>query len=514
MVHFHLPEHSQSYWRDTSKLKEFPSLDTSIHTEVGVVGGGITGITTAYLLTKQNVKVTLIDANPILKGTTGHTTAKITAQHGLIYDELIQHFGLEQATLYYKAMDGAKQFIENTIKELQIKCDYYHDDAFIYTNSDQWKNDLEKEKAAYDQLGIKSELLEAMPLQLPMKLALQMQNQAHFHPLKYLTALLEKSLKNGLTVYENTVAVDIDHNHTSPVIVTKEGHRITCNHIISASHFPFYDRDSFYFTRMYAERAYVLGMQATQKYPGGMYINAESPTRSVRSTKWDGKELWLISGENHKTGQGKPTHEHFKSLQAFAEENFTVASYDYRWSAQDLTTLDKVPYIGYLKKSTPNILVATGFRKWGMTNGTAAANILTDLIMQVTNEYAELFEPSRFKADPSIKKFVQTNTDVAKQMIQGKLDNTNNQFDLEQLKTDQATVTRINGKRSGVYKDIENQIHIVDTTCTHLKCEVEWNSGERTWDCPCHGSRFSYTGEVINGPANKPLKKMAPDKLN
>ena len=352
MAHSQLPSQSQSYWRDTASIKEFPPLDTSIDTEVGIVGGGITGITAAYLLTKNNINVTLIDANPILKGTTGHTTAKITAQHGLIYDQIIQHFGIDHAMLYYKAMDEAKQFIENTVKELTIECDYRKEHAYIFTNCEKWAYDLEKEKNAYDQIKIKSELLDQMPLKIPMKFALQMQNQAQFHPLKYLTALLEKSLKNGLTVYENTVAVDMDDNRTNPSIITKEGHRIKCNYIISASHFPFYDRDSFYFTRMYAERAYVLGIQSAKEYPGGMYINAESPTRSVRSTNWNGKELWLISGENHKTGQGKQTHEHYKALQAFADEHFQVKSYDYRWSAQDLTTLDKIPYIGKLKKVT------------------------------------------------------------------------------------------------------------------------------------------------------------------
>ncbi|WP_121639822.1 FAD-dependent oxidoreductase [Virgibacillus sp. Bac330] len=513
LVENHLPNHSQSFWRETSTIPKYPSLDTSIQTGVGIVGGGITGITTAYLLSKKNIKVTLIDANPILKGTTGHTTAKITAQHGLIYDELIQHFGIEQAILYYKAMDEARQLIENNINNLQIDCDFCHEDAFLYTNLDSWQRDLEKEKDAYDHIGIESEITKDTPLKIPMKLALQMKNQALFHPLKYLSSLLEESIRNGLTVYENTVAVDIESDRSNPSIITKDGHRIKCDYIIAASHFPFYDRDSFYFTRMYAERAYVLAMQSKEKYPGGMYINAESPTRSVRTTTWKGRDLWLISGENHKTGQGKPMHEHFKALQSFTNENFAVASYDFRWSAQDLTTLDKVPYIGCMKKSTPNILVATGYRKWGMTNGTAAANMLTNIIVNKASEYTKLFDPARFKADPTIKKFVKTNTDAAKHMVKGKLDNTNNHLDINQLQADQATVTRINGNRAGVYKDKKNQIYIVDTTCTHLKCEVEWNSGERSWDCPCHGSRFSYTGEVLNGPANKPLKHIDPNKL-
>ncbi|CDQ39871.1 MULTISPECIES: FAD-dependent oxidoreductase [Virgibacillus] len=506
-----IPSESTSFWRDTLSLPKFRPLDTSIKTDVGIVGGGIVGITAAYLLSKQNIKVTLIDADELLNGTTGHTTAKITAQHGLIYDELIRHMDIENAGLYLKAADEAKQLIEEIIKTHHIDCNYKKEDAFIYTNSDKWLDNLENEYNAYRQLNINSTLSETMPLDIPVKSVLQMKDQAQFHPLKYLLTLIEESCNQDAAYYEHTTAIDIEYNKY-PSIVTKEGHRITCKYVICATHFPFYDRDSYYFARMYAERAYVLGIQSRKPYPGGMYINAETPTRSIRSTKWGGSDLWLIGGENHKTGQGKSTLHHYKALQQFAEQNFEMKSCDYRWSAQDLTTLDKLPYIGPIKKSEDAVLVATGFRKWGMTNGTVAAKIISSQIVEQHSDYTALFTPTRFQADPSIRKFAQTNMDVAKHMIQGKLDNTENQ--LNQLAPDQATVTRINGNRTGVYKDKENQLHVVDTTCTHLGCEVEWNSGERSWDCPCHGSRFSYTGEVIEGPANKSLKQIDPAKLN
>ncbi|WP_374488573.1 FAD-dependent oxidoreductase [Virgibacillus sp. AGTR] len=510
MTKTQMPPESHSFWRETS-LPSFPTLESSVHTDVGIVGGGITGITAAYILAKQNINVTLIDADVIVNGTTGHTTAKITAQHGLIYDELIKHFGFDKAKLYYKAMMEAKQFIEDTIKQLDIDCDYKKEDAYIYTNSDQWKLDLEKEKQAYDQLNIEHEWSKEMPLDIPIKSVLQMKNQAQFHPLKYLNKMVHACKELGVQFYEHTTAIDVEYNKY-PSIVTKRGHRIKCKQVICASHFPFYDRNSFYFARMYTGRAYILAIQSNKPFPGGMYINAESPTRSVRSTKWNGEDLWLISGENHKTGQGKSTRSHFKALQTFANEYFHVDQIKYRWSAQDITTLDKVPYIGPIKKSEDAVFVATGFRKWGMTNGTVAAKIISDYILKQSSPYHELFTPLRFKADPSIRKFAQMNADVAKHMIQGKLDNTRNNS--IELARDQATVTRINGNRTGVYKDTENNLHAVDTTCTHLGCEVEWNSAERTWDCPCHGSRFSYSGEVIDGPAKQPLKQIDPSKLN
>ncbi|MFC3038878.1 FAD-dependent oxidoreductase [Virgibacillus xinjiangensis] len=502
-----LPNNPETYWRDSIELPTFPPLEESISVDVAIAGAGITGITAAYLLSSQNIKVAVLDADQILNGTTGHTTAKITAQHGLIYDEFIQHFGEEVASKYYQAAEEAKELIKQNIEKHQIECDFQTEDAYIYTNEDSYVQQLQKEKEAYDKLGIPGELTDHLPLNLAVKSALMMKNQAQFHPLKYLKALTELCIEQGVKFYENTVATDVEYNN-QPAILTKDGHRITCKNIIAATHFPFQDKRGLYFARMYAERAYVLGIKTSQKYPGGMYINAESPTRSIRSTTFNGEKLWLISGENHKTGQGKPTMEHYNALQAFSEENFDMEEVVYRWSAQDLTTLDKIPYVGSLEKDQDHILIATGYRKWGMTNGTIAAKILTDKILKKENAYAEIYQPSRFKGHPGIREFAQINADVVKHMVRGKMEQRERKID--ELLADDAAVIRINGQRAGAYKDKEENLHVVDTTCTHMGCEVEWNSGDRTWDCPCHGSRFSYTGDVIEGPAQKPLKKIDP----
>src|SRR5699024_8015729 len=325
------------------------------------------------------------------------------------------------------------------------------------------------------------------------------------HPLKFLKVLVDEAVNNGLEIYEHTTATDIEYNK-HPTIVTRDEHRINCNYVIQASHYPFYDGQGFYPTRMYPERAYIIAVKTPEQFPGGMYINAESPSRSVRLANMDGEDLWLIVGENHKTGQGKSTMKHYEALQQFAEKQFGISEFVYRWSAQELTTMDKVPYIGSVTKNEDNVFVATGYRKWGMTNGTIAAKIISDRILDKDNPYCELYTPSRFQADPSVRKFTRINADVAKHMIRGKLEYTND--NVKDLEPDDATVTRVNGKRTGVYKDNDNQLFAVDTTCEHLGCEVNWNSGDRTWDCPCHGSRYSYTGEVIEGPAKEPLNKV------
>jgi glycine/D-amino acid oxidase-like deaminating enzyme/nitrite reductase/ring-hydroxylating ferredoxin subunit len=501
-----MPQYPEPYWRDSASLPSFPKLNENIRVDAAIVGGGITGITTAYLLAKEGMKVAVIEAGSILNGTTGHTTAKITAQHDLIYDEFISHLGEEKAKLYYEASNEALHFIQRKISEYSIDCDFSHEDAYLYATSQKYKMKIEKEYEAYQKLGIDGGLLDSIPFDIPIESALVMKGQAQFHPLKYLAGLVEQITQPGGSIYENTTATNIEEG-SEPTVITRDGHRISCDVVVSCSHFPFDDGKGFYFARMYAERSYVLGVKTEKEYPGGMYLSVDNPVRSLRYTALNGEKLVLIGGESHKTGQGMDTMKHYEALESFGDKVLGIKEYMYRWSAQDLITLDKVPYIGTISSSHSNILVATGYRKWGMTNGTAAALLLRDIILKQDNRYKDLFTPSRFHADPDVKQFVMQNTDVAKHLIQGKLDFPTKKP--ENLANDEGAVVTVNGKRAGAYKDEHGKLHIVDTTCTHLGCELSWNHGDRTWDCPCHGSRFSVDGDVVEGPANKPLKKMA-----
>jgi glycine/D-amino acid oxidase-like deaminating enzyme/nitrite reductase/ring-hydroxylating ferredoxin subunit len=502
-----LPQFPESYWRDL-EFPTFPKLEKDIEVDVAIIGAGITGITAAHILSQNNTKVALIEAGQILNGTTGHTTAKLTAQHGLIYDEFINHFGVEKAKQYYDASSQAIQFVKNTIDQQKMDCDYLEQTAYIYAISDEYAQKVETEAQAYEKLRIQAERIEKIPFEIDIKTGLGMLNQAQFHPTKYLTQLVKNMyMKEDFQLYENTAAVDIeDEESDKPVVVTREGKRIKCNYVIIASHFPFYDKPGLYFARMYQERSYVIGVKTNSAYPGGMYISADSPTRSLRFTPYNGEDLILVGGESHKTGQGIDTFKHYEALHQFAERTFNVTEIPYRWSAQDIYTLDKIPYIGPVTQNKQRILVATGYRKWGMTNGTAAAMILSDFILGKQNGFLELFSPSRFDADPDIKNIISYNADVAKHLIKGKLEYIPTHP--EDLKDDEGAVVLVNGKRAGGYRDTDGNLHLVDTTCTHLGCECEWNHGDRTWDCPCHGSRFTYTGEVVDGPALKPLKKI------
>ncbi|UNL83396.1 FAD-dependent oxidoreductase [Priestia koreensis] len=497
--------HLEPYWRTEVDPPRYEALKEDIAVDVCIVGGGIAGITTAYLLSKEGVKVALLEADRIVNGTTGHTTAKVTAQHGLIYDELIEHIGEEKTKLYYEINNEAKNFIASESKKLGLDCDFVSEAACIYATTDSYMKKIENEYEAYQRLNIPSLFIDDIPLPFDIKGAVVMKDQAQFHPVKYIIKLAEEIVKNGGKIFEGTVAIDVE-NEEQTKVVTKNGPKVTCTYVAACSHFPFFDGNGFYYTRMYAERSYVLAVKPKIVYPGGMYYSAESPTRSLRYTPYQGDKLILVSGEGHKTGQGSSTSAHYKALEDFSRQTIGIESIPFRWSAQDLITLDKVPYVGPITDDKRNILVATGFRKWGMTNGTAAAFLLRDIILKRDNPCKEVYNPSRFSIDPSLKMFFKNNLDVAGHLLAGKLQTPDKKA--EHLKKDEGAVVSVNGKRCGAYRDKEGTLHFVDTTCTHLGCEVEWNDGDRTWDCPCHGSRFSTNGDVIEGPAKKPLGKI------
>jgi glycine/D-amino acid oxidase-like deaminating enzyme/nitrite reductase/ring-hydroxylating ferredoxin subunit len=495
----------RTYWREID-LPTFDKLNNDLTVDVAIVGAGITGITAAYLLAKEGVKVALLEAGSVLNGTTGHTTAKVTAQHGLIYDELISHFGEEKARLYYESHTKAIDFVEGK----GIDCDFSRQDAHVYATTDQYASDIEKEWTAYERLGISGGLKHNIPFDIQIKNAIMMKNQAQYHPLKFLRGLLDEAVKAGCQVYENTVADDLENEETEPVVVTKDGNKVSCKQVIIASHFPFYDKPGLYFARMYASRSYAIGVKWEKEYPGGMYISADTPPRSIRYTPYKGSNLLIIGGEEHKTGQGMDTLKHYQALADFAKEVFGTSKYLYRWSAQDMVTLDNVPYIGHITEDKKRVLVATGYKKWGMTTGIAAGHILADYVLDRENPYMELYSPSRFNADPDLKSIISTNADVAKHLIKGKLEFVPKAP--EDLQNGEGAPVIHKGQRAGAYRDENGKLYIVNTTCTHIGCETEWNHAEKSWDCPCHGSRFSYAGDVIEGPALSPLELLVEEE--
>lgn len=499
-----LPETPLSYWMASTPLTDYPSLNDDTEVDVAIVGGGLVGITSAFLLKKEGYRVAVIEADRIVQGTTGHTTAKITSQHVLIYNYIKIQMGMEKAQQYADANQSAIDMIESIVKEKNIDCDFERQSAYVYTQQDKYIQQIADETITASSLGIKATYLEEVPLPVKIKAAMRFDNQAQFHPRKYVLSLAKDIPGGGSYIFEHTRAVDIQES-SEYMVITNNGKKVTAKYIIAASHFPFHDGTGLYFTRLYPERSYALGATVKEKYPGGMYITAEDPGRSVRYQKYDGKELLIFSGEHHKTGHGPNTIEHYENLAGFARQIFEVKDILYRWSTQDFSTPDSVPYVGRHSAGKPNLFVATGFRKWGMTNSTASAMIIRDLIVKGESPWEPVYSPSRFIPSTSAANtFIKQNVHVAKEFITEKLKPIPEDVEIMQ---GEAKVVEVDGQRVGAYRDEKGKLHMVDTTCTHMGCELMWNYAEKSWDCPCHGSRFTYEGEVIEGPTKKPLRK-------
>lgn len=491
----------KSYWIDSVEFTKYPSLEENIKVDIAIIGGGLAGIQIAYQLSHANLNIAVFEANLIGHGTTGYTTGKITSQHNIIYSKIKDLFGMELAQQYANANESAIREIKKIIDENNIDCDYTQESAFVFAQKEENLEKIQEEIDTASSLGISASYVKDIPFDIPNVGAVKFDNQAHFHPLKYLTSLARIINEKGIQIFEKTRIVDIEENNTY-ILTTSQGKTINAEKVIIASHYPFYNKHGMYYSRIYTSRSYIIGIKAQEKYPGGMYINVEDPPRSLRCVNTGIGELILVVGENHKTGQGEDMNKHYNALINFAEDVFTIEDIPYRWSTQDCMTLDGVPYIGYYTSNTPNLFVATGFQKWGMTNSTVASLIIRDLILNGESPWQDVFNPSRKTTLESTKKFITVNTDVAKHLIRGKIKPIEKEIDLS---NEEAQIIEIDGNKVGAYKDENGKLHFVNTTCTHMGCELNWNNAEKSWDCPCHGSRFSYKGEILNGPAVKPL---------
>jgi glycine/D-amino acid oxidase-like deaminating enzyme/nitrite reductase/ring-hydroxylating ferredoxin subunit len=487
----------KSYWLDSTAETNYKALEKDIEVDIAIVGGGITGITTALLLKNEGYKVALIEADKIVQGTTGHTTAYVTSQHGIIYNNLINTMGSEKAKQYADANEGAIDFIENMVNKYSIDCDFCRLPAFIYTTDKSYIDTLKKESKAAKSLDIKAKYIDKLDLPFEVEGALCFENQAQFHPRKYLLKLAENISGSGSQIYEHTRAVDIEHDDLYTV-VTDTGFKVIASKVVLASHFPFYDGLGLYFARLRPQRSYVISAIIKDKLPKGTFVDAEKDSWYFRMQSYKDAQMIIIGGQDHKTAHGGDMIKHFVNLKTFAENNFNIEKFLYRWSTQDYMTLDGVPYVGNLTSTSENIYVATGYGEWGMTNGTAAAGIIRDLILKNESPYEKVYNPSRHNSTNGIKNFVKENFDVATQLIKGKLQVGQYNFN---LKNGEGKIVEIDAERYGAYRDENGELHIVDITCTHLGCELKWNSAEKSWDCPCHGSRFTFEGDIIEGPA-------------
>ncbi|NLI89132.1 MAG: FAD-dependent oxidoreductase [Epulopiscium sp.] len=475
----------KSIWTLDSKLPSFKSLDSDLKSDVCVIGGGITGILTAYLLQKSDVECTLIESNTIASSVTPNTSAKVTAQHGLIYDKIISNFGKEGAWQYARANSKALEMYKSIISKENIDCSFETIATYLYTRED---NDLlDKEFSAMEDVSLKASLTSKTTLPFDVTLALKMDGQGQFNPLAFLG-----HISRNLNIYENTKALEIDNNK----IKTNKG-VIKADHIVIASHFPFINFPGYYFARMHQERSYVTALKDAGSLDGA-YLGIDDEGYSFRTYK----DMILLGGCGHRTGENSKGN-NYNKLRDKAREFYPGHKEVCFWSTQDCMTHDGIPYIGSYSNSTNNLYVATGFNKWGMTSSMVSAMILTDMILDRNNDYKDIFSPQRGNFMASAKKLAIDGGKTSKAFIKQNL--TIPSSKLSDLELGHGGIVEYEGEKLGVYKKSEDDIYIVSTKCPHLGCELSWNPDDLSWDCPCHGSRFDYKGKLLNNPSQKNL---------
>ena len=497
---------NESLWVATTPATSYPSLGEqgagAVDVDVAVVGGGITGITTAVLLKEAGATVALVEAGRIATGSTGYTTAKITTLHGLVYADLIATFGEDGARTYGEANEAGLARIARFVDERGIDCHFARGPAYTYTEDPARVEAVEAEADAARRLGLPATFSTDTDLPFPVLGAVRFDDQARFHPREYCQAMAAAVAGDGSVVLESTRVLDVDAGR--PCTVRTDRGDLRAGHVVLATLLPFLDRGGF-FAKCHPTRSYAMAIRVDGEATRGMYLSADTPTRSVRPHDGGDGTVLVVSGEGHKTGQDEDTTRRYAALEAWARDRYTVTSVDHRWSAQDFVPVDSVPYVGRLTRGSEHLSVATGFKKWGMTNGTAAAMILTDAILGRDNPWAAFFDANRVEVTASAREFVKENLDVAKRFVGDRLAGLAAPT-VDDLAPGQGAVVRAGDRRVAAYRDESGVVHAVSPICTHLGCHVAFNAAERSWDCPCHGSRFDVGGRVLAGPAVKDLE--------
>jgi glycine/D-amino acid oxidase-like deaminating enzyme len=432
----------ESLWNENALRPVFPTLPGSMKTDVLIIGGGMAGLLCAHRLKKAGVDCVLVEAKKICCGVTGDTTAKITLQHGLIYHNLIGKFGQEKAHMYLQAQQKAGREFARLCQN--IPCDYEKQDSYVYSMDDQRK--IEKELSALNALGCNAEFSDCGCLLFSVAGAVRIRQQAQFHPLKF-----AYEISKDLPIYENTKVLELMPGK----VLTNRG-QISCKKIIVATHFPILNKHGSYFLKLYQHRSYVVALDGAQKVDG-MYVDEDIKGLSFRNYG----NLLLLGGGSHRTGKRGGN---WRELEEFAQSRYPSARIAGKWATQDCMTLDAVPYIGQYSKNTPDLYVATGFNKWGMTSSMVSAMILSDLVQEKENEYAPVFAPSRSILRPQLA--------------------------------------------VNAFESVMGLLTPTAPRCPHLGCALKYNKAEHSWDCPCHGSRFTESGKLINNPATDDKKMM------
>ncbi|MFB7933165.1 FAD-dependent oxidoreductase [Streptomyces sp. NPDC056039] len=495
---------SSSYWIQTAPDGRHPALADELDVDVAVIGAGIAGLCTAWELTRAGRSVAVLEAGRVAAGVTGHTTAKVTALHTLVYDKLRRTRGPEGARLYARSQSEAIERAAGIVEELGIDCEWETRSAYTYACDTGRVDELRAEARAAAEAGLPASFVTETGLPFPVAGAVRVTGQAQFHPRKYLLALAADLVEHGGRIYEDTAVLGLDEGEPCRLSTTT-GATVRARDVVVATHYPIFDR-ALLFARLSPRRELVVaGTIPADQDPDGMFITPDEGIRSVRTAPHEGdRRLLVVTGEHFTPGTGDP-RARFAHLTAWAREHFPDLDVTHRWATQDTDPTDTVPLVGPLHPGARHTYVATGFGGWGMSGGMMAGRLLAAQITGEECAWSGLYDPRRLR--PAVREapsFLRTQAKVAGHFVGDRLRPVP---PVEALPPGEGAVVRADGHRLAVYRDDDGSLHAVSARCTHLGCLVAFNGAERAWECPCHGSRFDTDGKVIQGPATKPLER-------
>ena len=494
-----IPQSPAPYWIGATEPRH-PKLDRNIDVEVAVIGAGITGVTTALLLQREGKRVALVDAGRVAEGVTGRTTAHATVAIDARYARIAREHGAEAANLVAEGSRVAIEQIERMVTDGKIDCGLRRVPGYLYTEKERDLAELREELAAARNAGVAVTMTRDVPLPFPTFAALRFENQAELDARRYVLAMLDELVASGGKVYEDTRVVDVEH--ATPCRVRTDRWTIRAGDVVEATHVPL--NRVLLQTKIAHYQSYVLGLRVAGPRLEGIFWDAELPYHYIRDASSNANEsIVLVGGEDHKTGAVDDTRECYARLLAFAEPRFDVQDVAWRWSAQVIEPVDGLPLIGRNSLSS-RIYVATGFAGNGITFGTLAAIMLRDRIMRRRSPWARLFESTRVTSLGTAATYVAENASYPLHLVGDRL-RAPDATSVDQVGRGEGKIVRVRGRRVAVFRGDGGELHALDPVCPHLGCHVHFNGAERTWDCPCHGSRFDVDGRLLNGPAKSDL---------